>query len=124
MISTSYDKIGDNKVLRDDILSLRNAINNMQVVYDKTLTTTPYTALDSDYLILADATAASITINLPTAIGRKGKIFQVKKVNANANTVTIDAFGSQTIDGALTQVISTSYASISIYSDNANWWII
>jgi hypothetical protein len=124
VISTSYDKQGENKVLRDDILSIRNAINNMQVVYDKTVTTTPYTALDSDYLILADAQAASITINLPTAAGRKGKIFQVKKVNANANTVTLDAFGSQTIDGALTQVLSVSYSSISIYSDNANWWII
>lgn len=86
--------------------------------------TTTYTATDSDELILADATGGAFTVALPTAVGRVGKIFRVKKTDAVANNVTVDGDGSETIDGATTQVITTQYDTVPCVSDGTEWWII
>lgn len=89
-----------------------------------------YTALWSDTVLLVNATGGNITVTLPdsgTVASPKdemGKIFHVKKVDASANTVTVDGFSTQTIDGATTNVISTQYDSITIVSDGSNWHII
>lgn len=85
--------------------------------------TANYTALSTDYFIFGDATAGSITINLPTAVGIAGKVYVIKKIDSSANTVTIDANSTQTLDGALTIVIGTQYASFSIVSNGSNWFI-
>ena len=86
-------------------------------------TDSPYTVLDTDGLILADATSGAITVNLPTAVGRPGRQVAVKKVDASGNAVTVDGAGSETIDGSLTEVITVQYNSPTMESDNANWWI-
>jgi hypothetical protein len=75
----------------------------------------------SDSTILADATGAAITVNLLTAMGRKGRELIVKRMNAGGNTVTVDAAGAETIDGALTVVLAAQYDRIRIQSDGANW---
>lgn len=84
----------------------------------------PYTVLDTDGLILADATSGAITVNLPTAVGRLNRRIQVKKIDASGNAVTIDANGSETIDGSLTEVISSQYDAPRMKSDGTTWWII
>lgn len=89
----------------------------------QTTKTANYTALSTDYFIFGDATAGNITITLPTAVGLAGKVFVVKKIDASANTVTIDANSTETIDNALTVVIGTQYQSYSVVSNNANWWV-
>jgi hypothetical protein len=89
----------------------------------QTTQTANYTALSTDYFIFGDATSASITINLPTAVGIAGKVYIIKKIDATGNTVTIDANSTQTLDGALTIVIGTQYASFSIVSNGANWYV-
>lgn len=92
--------------------------------------TANYTALWSDTVLLVNATGGNITVTLPdsgTVASPKdemGKIFHVKKVDASANTVTIDGFSTQTIDGATTNVINTQYDSVTIVSDGSNWHII
>lgn len=89
-----------------------------------------YTALWSDTVLLVNATGGNITVTLPdsgTVASPKdemGKIFYVKKVDATANTVTIDGYSTQTIDGATTNVINTQYDSVTIVSDGSNWHII
>lgn len=89
--------------------------------------TANYTAEWSDTVLLVNATGGNITVTLPdsgTVSSTKdemGKIFHVKKVDASANTVTIDGFSTQTIDGATTKVLTTQYDSISIVSDGSNW---
>jgi hypothetical protein len=87
--------------------------------------TTPYNATQTTggIVILCDCTAASITINLPPAVANTA-LFRVKKIDATANTVTIDPSGAQTIDGGATAVITTRYESIDLASDNANWNIL
>jgi len=77
----------------------------------------------TDSTILVDATTAAVTITLPTAVGYTGKNFRIKKVDSTANTVTISADGTETIDGAVTKVITTQYGVSNIVSDGANWHI-
>ena len=89
----------------------------------QTTKTANYTATSTDYFIFCDATSGAITITLPTAVGIGGKVYAIKKTDASANTVTIDAAGTETIDGALTVVTAVQYASYSIVSNGANWFI-
>lgn len=88
--------------------------------------TANYTITNADYTILGDAPAATpITITLPTAVGRTGTIFVVKKMNSpGADTVTVDAAGAETIDGLASIVLIPQYDSVMVQSDGANWVVI
>lgn len=73
---------------------------------------------------LIDATSGAVTVTLPAALGCTRRIYNIKKIDASANTVTIDANAAETIDGALTQVLTAQWQSITIQSDGTNWYII
>ena len=75
-----------------------------------------------DIVILCDCTSNAITINLPTAVGNSAK-FTVKKIAGNYG-VTIDANGTETIDGFLTYPVSTINQSETIISNSANWFAL
>lgn len=79
------------------------------------------TIMSGGIIILADASAGSFVITLPTAVGNTS-VITIKKTNS-ANTVTIDGAGAQTIDGGATAVITYQYASVTLVSDGANWYI-
>ncbi len=83
-----------------------------------------YTLINKDITILCNAVLGSFTITLPTAEGREGKIYYIKKIDLSGNIVTIDGNGSETIDDGLTAILTRQYESITIQSDNSNWWII
>jgi hypothetical protein len=85
--------------------------------------TTSGNVVSGDYLIIADATTGAITLNLPPAALVPGRIYVIKRINAGANTVTVDANGSETIDGALTHVLSPQWNSITIISNGTAWFI-
>ena len=84
-----------------------------------------YTLVDADVTILANTTSAGFTLTLPTAVGRSGKFFRVKKISTDANTLTIATTGGQTIDGAssITSALTTR-PFWTLQSDGANWWIV
>jgi len=81
------------------------------------------TATSGMYVVLCDCTSNAITVNLPTAVGNTSMIV-IKKTDSSANSVTVDASGTQTIDGSLTAVISVRYVSLSLVSDGTNWSIV
>jgi len=83
-----------------------------------------YTVTIEDYTILVDATGGAVTINLLTAVGIKGRIYKIKKIDSSANAVTVDPAGTETIDGAATASLTSQWQKIGIQSDNANWQII
>lgn len=83
-----------------------------------------YTALDTDTVIICDATSAAFTITLPAASGRIGKVYYVKKIDVSANAVTIDGNASETIDDTTTKVLSSQYDSVLIVGDGSEWWIL
>lgn len=78
----------------------------------------------SDYLVLVDATAAAVTVDLPPAASKEGYQIVVKKIDASANVVTVDASASETIDGATTKDLSSQYESVTVASDGTEWWIV
>ena len=73
-------------------------------------------------MVLCNTTGGAFTVNLPTAVGNTATLV-IKKSSGTPN-LTVDGSGSETIDGGLTATIVRVYESITIISDNANWWII
>lgn len=78
----------------------------------------------NNHTCLCDCTSNAITINLPAAASHTGRVYEIKKIDATGNVVTIDGNGSETIDGALTIQISFQYESVTLVSDGTNWSII
>lgn len=68
--------------------------------------------------------SSNITITLPAASTVTGKRYTIKKTSNNNNTVTIDADGSETIDGATTIVLYMRYDGLVIQTEGANWFIV
>ncbi len=81
------------------------------------------TALTTDYTIAVDPTTTAATVNLPAAATVTGQLFVVKHLNSSANTVTIDASGAETIDGATTLVL-TSYNAATVQSTGSAWVVL
>jgi len=90
----------------------------------KSITTTPYTQIENDDIILVDATLGAATVNLLGSANRTGKQIIIKKIDVSANSVTIDPANAETIDGAATNVLSSQYDSITLVSDGVNWIIV
>ena len=83
------------------------------------------TILDATHhTVGVNTTGASYTITLPAAAGCAGREYIIKKMSADANTVTIDGNAAETIDGAATKVISSQWGVYHIQSDGTNWMII
>ena len=84
-----------------------------------------YTLVDTDEVLVFTTTSGAMTATLPTAVGRTGKRFLVKKLGGStANPLTIATTSSQTIDGATTEVITVSGGFRELVSDGSNWHII
>lgn len=91
----------------------------------KIQTVTEDTTLDDTYgSVLVDATAENIKITLPTATSSTRRLYDVKKIDSTSNTVTVDADGTEEIDGELTQVITLQWDSMSLKSDGSQWFIV
>lgn len=82
----------------------------------------PYTAAEQA-VILADAGAGAITINLPPVANVVDRMYYIKKTDAT-NSVTIDANAGELIDGAATLVLSNQFDYVRIVTDGAAWFVI
>ena len=86
----------------------------------------PYVAKTATYVITAadytiNCTANTFTVTLPTAVGCAGRIYNIK--NSGTGVITVDANGTETIDGELTQTLN-QYDNMQIQSTNTNWIIL
>lgn len=59
------------------------------------------------------------TVNLPTATSMRGRTLIFKTLVTG--TLTIDANGAETIDGALTATITVQYGVLRLYCDGTTW---
>lgn len=85
---------------------------------------TTATAGNVSYYTCSDA-GGSYTITLPAATSKpRNWTYTFKKSNSSGNTITIDADGSATIDGATTHVLSTQYQFVTIRRAGSNWDIV
>jgi len=90
----------------------------------KTVSSTPYTAVFSDYAVEVDATAGAFTFNLPAANAvPKGWQLKVKKIDASANAVTVTRAGADTIEGANTAALAAQWNSVNLTSDGVSLWL-
>ena len=80
--------------------------------------------VSGDYFLICDATAGAIVLTLPPAALVAGRIYVFKRVNAGANTVTVDAYASETIDGAATHVLTPQWNSLLIMTNGVAWFIL
>jgi len=72
---------------------------------------------------LVDASGGAVSIVLPDATATYN-IYNIKKTDNTANTVTINTTSSQTIDGSASAVIQVQYVCVSVVSDGTKWNII
>lgn len=89
--------------------------------------TTTYTVTANDHTILANAAGGAFDVDLPTAVGNSGRILVIKKIDATANTVSIDPNGTEHIDGngaGNALPLSVQYESVMIQSDGTKWHIL
>jgi hypothetical protein len=86
-----------------------------------TTRTANYTLTDTDGVIFADATSGAITLTLPTAVGRSGKVFVLKRINTNNNDVTIALTGGQTLDQFTTYPLVNPYDAVRVVSTGSAW---
>jgi hypothetical protein len=83
-----------------------------------------YIADSREEVILCDATGGAFTVDLPTATGREGFIYNISKTDASANAITIDPSGAQTINGDATFDLIAQDETVTIVSTGSNWRII
>lgn len=81
-----------------------------------------YTLTDTDHTVLVNCSGGNVTITLPTAVGCAGRMYIIKRTDTSANSVNIDANGSEQIDGSTSLVGVAARGSIVIQSDNSGWW--
>ncbi len=87
-------------------------------------TDSPYTVIDAEDVILADATAGAITINLPPLSNSLGRAMWMKNIGSGANAVTLDGDGADQIEGSLTYVLSAADEGVMIIGAAASWFVV
>jgi hypothetical protein len=83
-------------------------------------TTTTLTPAQSG-TIKCNAASGAFTVNLPTAVGYLGMEFTFIKTDSSANAVTIDGYGTETLNEALTKALTSQWAHFTVQSDGANY---
>ena len=88
------------------------------------VTLTTDTTLTGRAIYLCDETGGAFTVTMPTAVGKGGQFWYFLKIGGTANTVTLAAAGGETIQGAADLAMSEPEMSITLFSDDTQWWVI
>ena len=118
--SSSFDNITGAVVTATESLVGEAAImfSGMTTVFGN------YSSKSSDHIIFANASTAASTIYLPDATVNFAAHVRVKKTDRFFNTVTIDPYQAQTINGNATDTLTSPDNSIMMISDGSNWEIM
>jgi hypothetical protein len=113
-----------------DPIYLTESGGTITVRYDNGYVSTSgatYNAVIDDRIIGVANLAGAVTINLPSAATYEaGAKLIIKDQIGEAATynITVDAFGTETIDGEPTLVINTDYGSVTLYTNGVNWFVV
>lgn len=110
------------KMLAQATLQLQERARNLPI--GVTSVSANYTMIDTDGLILMSASGGARTVTLLSAAGRTGREITVKKTDSSSNAVTIDAAGSETLDGSATVTLDQQHDARTYRSDGSNWRLI
>lgn len=78
--------------------------------------------LDAKGRYVVDATSGDITITVPSAEGREGHFFEIIRIDATANTVTVNPTGSETFSSYKSYVLM-QWTNFEIFAFNGNYLI-
>ena len=90
----------------------------------RVVTTSTYTVTAEDHTLLVNASAAAVTISLPSVSSKRYPYLVITKTDATANAVTVDAAGSETIAGATTFVLGAQYQQVVLHANGSNWVVV
>lgn len=109
-------------VTDQDALFVFNGTRNVPVVAQLPLRTVDgaYTITDDDVLVIVADSGGGSTITLPTAVGRDGRVYTVKRTDGGGGVVTLEGDGAETIDGAASVTLS-QWDVYRVVSDGSNW---
>lgn len=107
-------------------IKVTNGAGSITIAQSETVVTktAAYTMTATDSICLADATSASFVITLPAVASSAGIMYNIKKIDSSANTVTIDGNAAELIDGAANTVLGFQFQSISLICDGSAWYIL
>lgn len=104
------------QAINDDLLTIPD--------WTRIITASTYTMLDTDRLLLVDATAAPITITLPPVADTEPHIYGIKRTNSGGNNVTVATNGSELMDGsASNRTLSPQWDGLALISDRVAWFL-
>jgi hypothetical protein len=87
----------------------------------KVTVVTTSTTLDATHsIVVCNNAGTAITITLPAISGCVGRIYTIKK-GTSTTDITIDANSTETIDGALTVVLSDLKVAVTFFNDGMGW---
>jgi len=121
--------VGTDSLFLDDVASdvpKKIAFSDFVTSVSGTPATTPYVEKTANYTLTSsdftvNCTSGTFTISLPTAIGITGRCFEI--TNTGSGVITLDAFGTETIQGDLTQTIYQDETFL-VRSTGANWIVV
>ena len=118
----------DNNLGGSAVLIVKGTTNTQQRIHGqltKAVADSPYTTLATDETIFWNCVGGNCTQNLPTPVGAGGRTLIVKRTDTTASTLTLIPAAGQ-VEGGATYIVAGGpvRASVTLMSDNANWWII
>lgn len=85
----------------------------------------PYDIPDDANVVFVDASSGAVVINLPAVSSRPARVLEIRRVDINeANSVTIDCNGADTIEGEADALLPTSSAFTLSNDASSAWYII
>lgn len=85
-----------------------------------------YTISNTDGFDVFDATTGNTarTVTLPASASNASRVINIRKADSGTGSVTIARAGSDTIDGATSDVLNSQYASITLLCVGAVWYVL
>ena len=109
-------------LVRPDAIGGRGAFWTTRFITDAD---SPYTIVDDDVVILADATGAAITVNLPPVADSQHRVVSVKNVGDGTFAVSVDPDGIDELDNTTAAKSLAGTLDGGIFScEGAAWWTL
>jgi 1,6-anhydro-N-acetylmuramate kinase len=77
-----------------------------------------------DRIVAATGGVSGISLILPQAATMQYKTFTVVKVDAGAGAVTLDAYGTELINGQQTYVLAAQWNRVTVWCDGTQWIVV
>jgi len=107
------------------VIGTTNTQQRIHAQTTKTFAASPYTTGAQDEAVFWDCSGGNCTQNLPTPVGAGGRTLIIKRVDTSANTLTLTPAAGQ-VEGGASFIVAGGggRVSVTLMSDNANWWIV